>query len=564
MAAVPKVTERHRPPFPVVVYCHSYSSLRAEALGFAGYMARLGFATVGIDAWAHGLGVDQGLKDLILSAARGWGFDPFAESLFDGRARDLTGDGTPDSGGDYWTAYGFHVRDAVRQTVIDHLQLVRVLKGYDGERLWEEDIDGDGRPELAGDFNADGVVDFGGPDLPYFAWGQSGGGIHSAILGPLEPSIVATAPTAGGGGLADVGLKTTLGGVRRATMLRTMGPLVVGLPQGEGMRVDLLVPLVTDMRRMPIGEVSGVLAGDEVEVENLDNGELARVSVRQGPVFRASIKADREDRFVVRFFHRGQAVPYTVLDRWARDVHYLDDEDSGGPPTYLAGQHLRFPTEGFGLPRCTPDFRRMLGLFQMILEPADPATYARHYFVEPLDIRPEGRVVTNMLEIACAGDTDVPVSTQAALGRAAGVIPYGPGDEQERLEGMTPNDWLISRYVYEGLAGLRRFGSAAIFDPDDLDEGTDGFGAPEPRPEQRLRLVVPTGTGESGIRFAYLKPGGQHGVFPPGIESGFDMFSFVLNQIAYYFATGGEEISDARCLEDGSCPLSPWPFRSGQ
>ena len=554
LAAVPRPSAAHQPPFPVVVYCHSYSSLRAEALGFAGFMARHGFATIGIDAWDHGMPLDQGLRDVIESAARGWGFEPFAQVLFLGRSRDSTGDGIPDSGADYWTAYGFHVRDAVRQTVVDHLQLVRLLRSFDGRRTWPADNDDDGRPDLAGDFNADGVVDFGGPQVEYYAWGQSGGGIHSALLGPVEPVIRATAPTAGGGGLADVGVRTMLGAVRRASMLRTMGPLLVGQPAGADMAVSLVVPLATDDRQLPIDTVSGVREGDLVRVDNLGNGERVQVTVRPGLLFRTSIKADRGDGFTVSFFHPHQDTPYARLERWSRDVFYYDTRDTSGEPTFLAGEQLSFPTEGYGLARCTPELRRMLGLFQMVLEPADPAAWAPHYFLDPLDIRPEGRVVTNILEIACAGDQDVPVNTQATLGRAAGIIPYRPEDAEERLDGLTPNDWLITHWVYEGLARLDRFpGTGAVFDPDDLDEGSDGFAAPEPTPAQRLRLVTPTSTGVSGIRFAYLQPQGMHGVFPVTSEPAFDMFSFIVNQVAWFFASGGTEISDARCLEDGSC-----------
>ncbi len=546
--AVPRTTAQHQPPFPVVVYCHSYSSLRAEALGFAGYMAAKGMATVGIDAWGHGLPTDDELADIILTTAEAFEFGPFGEQLLAGRARDVDGDGVLDSGADYWTAYAFHTRDVVRQSVADHFQLVRVLRGFDGQRSWPLDQDGDGEDDLAGDFDGDGVVDVGGPEADYFAWGQSGGGIHSAVLGPLEPRILAAAPTAGGGGMADVGLRTMLGNVRTAVMLRTMGPLVVGLPDGDGaMRVELHVPLGTRVRQLTIGRVSGAAPGDAVQVTNLDKDEQHRVHVRPGPAFRASVEADRGDRLAVAVIDSDGGL-LARLETFGQDGFYtLADE-----PDHRAGDPLATPAEGYGIARCTPDLRRMVSLFQMILEPADPANYAAHYFRDPLPIRPEGPTVTNMLELACLGDQDVPIQTQATMGRAAGVIPHRQVDPRY---GISANDWLIQNHVYEGLAYIGRFpGSDAVFDPDDLDQGQDGYDAPQPAPGDELRSTVTTPTGVSGIRFAYLRPGGQHGIFPTGRESGFEPFAYFVSLVARFFASRGTEILDDLCLQHGTCP----------
>jgi hypothetical protein len=512
-----------------VIYCHSYSSLRAEGLGFAGIMARLGMATAAIDAWGHGMPTDPALEELIVSAGNAYGFKPFAEKLMEGRARDLTGDGAKNSGGDFWTGYGFHTRDAVRQGVADHLQFVRVLRSFDGQRTWRLDQNDDGQPDLAGDFDGDGRVDAGGPGVDYFVWGQSGGGIHSSIIGPLEPHIIAAAPTAGGGRLADVGMRTMLGGVKRALMLRTMGPLVIGRPGGESLRVRLHVPLSTDEIELPVGSVEGVEAGDTVVVENRTKGEEHVARVHDGPRFRVSLEADAGDSFRVTFY-KASGTEIDRLEHWPEDVWFWELDE----PTFLKGEELKTPTEGFGLARCTPALRRMVSLFQMIIEPADPANYATHYFKDPLDIRPEGKTVTNILELACLGDQDVPINTQATMGRAAGVIEHLV--EEERLDGMTPNDWLISHYVYEGLARLERFdGYGRVnFDPDDVDEGRDGFDVPAPPPEKRLRLKVKTDTGE---------------------EQGFSTFMYFANQVAHFFASGGTEILDDLCLEDGSCPI---------
>jgi hypothetical protein len=311
--------------------------------------------------------------------------------------------------------------------------------------------------------------------------------------------------------------------------------------------VSLLVPISNESRKLPLGELTAVSPGDRVLVENLSKCEEHWATVRAGPQFRVSMAADAEDRFRVTFLNpAGEEI--ARLDRWGQEVWYRDDQ-----PAYLKGQQLRTPAEGFGLPRCTPDLRRMVALFQMILEPADPANYGRHLFQEPLDIRPEGPTVTNFLKIATLGDSEVPIGTQAALARAAGVIPYL---EEDQRYGMSVNDWLISNHVYEGLAGIGRFPENDIlFDPDDVDENTDGHDATAPPPERRLRIKVPTKTGVSGVRFAYVNPTGEHGIYLPDPALLFDMDTYYANLIGMYFLSSGTEIKDDFCLEDASCPL---------
>ena len=89
----------------------------------------------------------------------GFGVGATAEALFRDRAFDQNADGAKDSGADYWSSYLFHTRDIVRQSMLDYSQLVRVFRSFDGTARWKHDVNGDGQPELAGDFDADGVVD---------------------------------------------------------------------------------------------------------------------------------------------------------------------------------------------------------------------------------------------------------------------------------------------------------------------------------------------------------------------------------------------------------------------
>ena len=77
------------------------------------------------------------------------------------------------------------------------------------------DLDTDGRPGgelsgLAGDFDGDGVVDIGkGSQITMV--GGSLGGMMSMVMGSVEPELDAIAPMAGGGGVTDLGMRTTQG-----------------------------------------------------------------------------------------------------------------------------------------------------------------------------------------------------------------------------------------------------------------------------------------------------------------------------------------------------------------
>src|SRR5207302_10132662 len=68
------------------------------------------------------------------------------------------------------------------------------------------------------------------PASDLFVFGISLGGILSGILPAVEPAIIAAAPTSGAGGLADVGLRSTLDQVVQAVFLERFGPLFASCP----------------------------------------------------------------------------------------------------------------------------------------------------------------------------------------------------------------------------------------------------------------------------------------------------------------------------------------------
>src|SRR5206468_3738880 len=70
---------------------------------------------------------------------------------------------------------------------------------------------------------------------------------------------------------------------------------------------------------------------------------------------------------------------------------------------YRKGAPLTSPARGYGLSRNTPEFRRLMGLSQLILEPGDPVNYAPHYFLDPLPSRSRLEAEVNKV----AGPADV-------------------------------------------------------------------------------------------------------------------------------------------------------------
>ncbi len=146
---VPKTTAEHKPPFDVNIYGHGYTSTFDELVFYAGNMAEHGLATIGINAMGHGFVVDDSTKILATALLGGACVAPFFDALTASRARDLDNDGLPDSGGDFWTSYLFHTRDGVRQSILDHLQLVRILRSFGqakGQMLCRTDATGWDKP----------------------------------------------------------------------------------------------------------------------------------------------------------------------------------------------------------------------------------------------------------------------------------------------------------------------------------------------------------------------------------------------------------------------------------
>lgn len=488
-AMVPKPTVQHQQPFDVNVYGHGYTGAFLEQVLYAGNMAEHGLATVGINAMGHQLVLGEAeatIASTLLSQAC---IGPFFRGLTSGRARDLNGDAVPDSGGDFWSSYVFHTRDGVRQSVLDHIQLVRILRSFGGDAGralcrseatgWDQrptevcDTNRDGAPELFGDFDGDGTVDFGGPHALYGTWGESLGGILSAIHGAVDPWVTAAAPGSGGGGLTDIGIRSFQGGVIEAVLLRIWGPLIVGVPAAERascsdaveegctsctagqVSVRWVMPDVNGTGEMEIACLAPEqLAQTTVFAHDLEANEVRCARVGDDLRFRIGLPASVGDHVTIDFFDGRDAVvdyasceptfapgtdPRTSIVRWESGPWAAGEANAAGTDTceggdgcqrfqgrFVArGADLTAPAEGFGEIRQTPPLRRFIQLAQTALEPGDPISFAPHYALRPMT-DPQGRTIAPhaVATMNTIGDMNVPLNSGIAFARATGALPF--------------------------------------------------------------------------------------------------------------------------------------------
>ena len=214
MIAIPKTTPQHQPPFPVAYWRHGTGHLRPRD----GACTRASMRAKGSRwrAWMRrgtASSSRRGSRSCSERCSRELASGGAAKALEASRAIDLNGDGVPDSGGLVWSAHLLHTRDTMRQSVLDGVQLTRMLQERSTGRpgaARTTTATAIRRTTSAGDFNGDGVVDLGGPKVPYYSSGGSFGGLVAQIHGAIDPSFAATAPVSGGGGFVNVAVRSEL------------------------------------------------------------------------------------------------------------------------------------------------------------------------------------------------------------------------------------------------------------------------------------------------------------------------------------------------------------------
>ena len=562
-------------PAPVVVFGHGYGSSRFEFMFFAWGVNRLGMAACSFDYPSHGLEASADELALAQAFLTSAGLLPLYDHLMSARHRDLDNDGAYNSGGDQWSADGFHTRDMVRQGALDHAQFIdSLLACGDGTMVMP-----DGSEHMSCDWDDDGVPDIGGPDAKLYQMGGSLGGINTAVTAPVVDEVIAWAPIVPGGGL-DVAFRSDNSGAVEAMYGVLLTPLIVGLPQEDGSIVlTQVVSSVNSMVRLPIATVGALPPRGRIIVENLVNGQVREGFIPEDGRFRVSIAADAlsawekanlagrpldgtaPDGAVYPIDDpelAGDALRITIETEDGEEVQVIETWESDvviEGVTYPAGSTLVAASEGLGHVRASPEAWRPGFALAQIVEPGDPIQYARAWNTEPFpEFNGAPRRVLNM---PTPGDPVVAINAGISLSRAAGWLPQ---DEVDDRYGMTIDQWLIDREVVRGLADVGPWtcadGNPCLFDVDDADQGLDGQEAPSDEP---LLLNVPLDDGEgvSAFRMPYSNPRGSHGFGAPNPDRAFDIASYGVFQVGSYFLFDGTEISDDLCLEDQSCEWIP-------
>ncbi|MCB9695210.1 MAG: hypothetical protein H6738_00315 [Alphaproteobacteria bacterium] len=571
--AIPKASNGKGPPWPIAIHMHGYGSTRVELFGFAWAQNREGMVVCGIDAPGQGVALSDAEEDVVGGLLYLTDTRPLWWHILDDRIRDLDNDGLGDPAGDMLTADPFHTRDMLRQGIVDAAQLMEALRRCgEGEmektEATETDLIHTGAMVTSCDWDGDGKADIGGPDTEFRLDGVSQGGIMTSLSIAVNEAPVAVT-TVPGGGLLDVGLRTDIGGVSDAVVGRALSPLLIGRPQPDGsVAVSQVVISVDEQRELPIGTLPSWPHGGSVVVRNLTIGREESGGFRDDGSFRVPIGANAPDAIEKRAVVDMPDIPTIGAIYSAPDNEGLGDRlelevlDARGDRVALfdtfatdvlhegvtmpAGSPLIAGSWGLGLRRGSHDLQRIVTVQGMAIEPGDPIAYARRWWQEPF-AEPK-----HVLVHLTAGDSSVPEATGIALARAAGIVDFRTIDERY---GTTPDRFLIDHGVVHGYEQSWPYrnanGSAILFDPDDLDEGLDGSGAPSETP---LRITVPRDGGVDALRILYVNPTGQHAYYLPNDTVPFDWDTFAVQQMARYLSTVGTDLTDDLCQETRECP----------
>jgi hypothetical protein len=580
--AIPKPGNGREPPWPVAIHMHGYGSTRVEFFGFAYALNREGIAVCGIDAPGQGIALTNTEEDLVAGLLEITETQPLWWHILDDRVRDLDNDGLGDPAGDMLTADPFHTRDMIRQPIVDVAQLMESLRACGTGRMdhvltTEDGAQPVGTSAVTCDWDGDGEPDLGGPDTEFVLHGVSQGGIMTSLSAAVN-RVDAAVTTVPGGGLVNVGLRTDIDTVMWAITGRALSPLIVGeVDEAGALVLSQEVISVDRPARFPVATLNDWPAGGTVVVRNLTLGREASGHLPTDGRVRVPIAANAADpsekrrlaqvpetgpalgvRYVVPDNEGlGDRLQIEVRDLFGNVVSTIDAFEADvahEAVTYTAGSPLVAGSWGLGLRRGSHDLQRVVSVQGLAIEAGDPIAYSRRWSEDPF------ADPTNVLVHLTAGDTSVPEATGVALARAAGLLDWTTTDPRY---GMTADQWLIDRGVVQGEEELGPWtdsaGNPILFDPDDLDRGLDGTGAPSEAP---LRSTVQRDGGTSGLRFLYVNPTGQHAYYVPDDALSFDLNLFAAQQMAHYLATRGRDLSDDPCLASRDCPFLR-PFTEG-
>ena len=545
MIAIPKTTEQHKPPFPVMLHFHGTGTSRFEPIAIGDTMARMGIAVMSFDQVGHGplfqdlprllmenpdievlLPIIIPLLADILVPDRVDEFEDmetnealeeffkvglFAELAVHGRAEDINNDGRMDPAESFFFPDPMRQCAAFWQDLVDMFQMVKILRGLSQDSVPSKPLENPSTASyeelkpylLSGDFNADGVLDIGGPDVPLSLAGVSLGGLHAVMGAALEPEIRTVTPIVAGGGFTNLLARTTFF-ILEPTLLQVMGSVFVGCTKDDVLY--LTHGNESERCRKPedaaFASLPAPAGAAKITVTNLNNGETSTAPLNSDGGFALSVRTDIGDEIEIT-------------------VHEQD------------AQSKAFETiakvDGAGYSRNTSDLRRALLIEQHAFDRCDPISFARHLFWEPLP----GHKPKPTLFLNAVGDRTVPIAGAINLAMAAGVF------------GRTEAEWgpmvepLIAAGVLEG----------ADYDVHDLLGDN-----PDDQPALGLFPPAESGRGHSSIRLANVH--GKHEWIAGYNRDDFEFGHYSQHQMAIFHKCGGLVVDQpADCLQNRDCPL---------
>jgi hypothetical protein len=273
-----------KPPggWPVAIFGHGFTDNKNNSpYVVAATMAAHGIATIAINVVGHGFGSKGTLTVSQPSGAT-------VSLPAGGRGIDQDGNGTIDSTEGVSAAPPQTIissRDGLRQTVVDLMQLVRVI-------------------EVGVDVDGDGTADLDRNRIYYF--GQSFGGIYGTIFLAVEPNVRVGVPNVAGGSIIEV---ARLGGFRPLVgiALATRVPSLINVPDPSGIVFNENIPL----RDQP--PVNNTVPGASAIQEAIEDSEWVSQSgnpVAYAPHLRRDPLDDVDAKTVIFQFAKGdETVP---------------------------------------------------------------------------------------------------------------------------------------------------------------------------------------------------------------------------------------------------------------
>jgi dienelactone hydrolase len=274
--------------YPVAIFGHGFGDNKNNSpLFVASVLANHGIATIAINVVGHGRGAASTLTVNTLGGA--------VTFPAGSRGYDQDGNGVIDSTeGVNALAPLVGNRDGLRQTVVDLMQLVRVI-------------------QVGVDVDGDGVTDLDASRIYYF--GQSFGGIYGTKFIALEPDIQAGVPNVAGGAIIEVArLGVFRGLVALSLLLRTpslsntgptfypiLGTSIPGFDENIPLRTD---PLVVAIDTVPGASAIQKVLDDTEWVSQSGNPVAYAPHIRRNPLEGMSAKP-----VIFQFAKGDQTVP---------------------------------------------------------------------------------------------------------------------------------------------------------------------------------------------------------------------------------------------------------------